>query len=59
VNVRRAFQTETSRSSVLKRCFHRSTLRQFEKIDFFNRISQKRTADGRRQTADGRRQTER
>jgi hypothetical protein len=38
LNVRKAFQAEISRRSVLKRCFHRSILRHSEKTDFFNRI---------------------
>ena len=43
LNVRRAFQAEISRRSVLKRRFHPSILRHSEKTDFFNRIGQKRT----------------
>ena len=43
LNVRKAFQAEISRRSVLKRCFHRSILRHSEKTDFFNRIGQKRS----------------
>ncbi|PRW90183.1 hypothetical protein C7A11_05460 [Pseudomonas simiae] len=38
LNVRRAFQAEISRRSVLKRRFHRSILRHSLKTDFFNRI---------------------
>jgi hypothetical protein len=38
LNVRRAFQAEISRRSVLKRRFHRSILRHSEKADLFNRI---------------------
>lgn len=38
LNVRRAFQAEISRRSVLKRRFHLSILRHSEKTDFFNRI---------------------
>ena len=45
LNVRRAFQAEISRRSVLKRRFHRSILRHSEKTDFFNRIGQERTVD--------------
>ena len=56
LNVRRAFQAEISRRSVLKRRFHRSILRDSEKTDFFNRIGrfvpletgrQRPEADGR------------
>ena len=43
LNVRRAFQAEISRRSVLKRRFHPSILRHSEKTDFFNRIGQKRS----------------
>ena len=42
LNVRRTFQAEISRRSVLKGCFHRPILRLSEKLDFFNRIGQKR-----------------
>ena len=38
LNVRRAFQAEISRRSVLKRLFHRFIPRRSEKTDFFNRI---------------------
>ena len=34
----RGFRTRISRSSVQKRHFHRSMIRQFGQIDFFNRI---------------------
>lgn len=37
----RGFRTRISRSSVQKRHFHRSMIRQFGQIDFFNRIGQK------------------
>ena len=40
LNVRRAFQAEISRRSVLKRRFYLPILRQPEKPDFFNRIGQ-------------------
>ena len=40
LNVRRAFQAEISRRSVLKRRFHLPILRRPEKPDFFNRIGQ-------------------
>jgi hypothetical protein len=43
LNVRRAFQAEISRRSVLKRRFHRPILGQPEKSDFFNRIDPKPT----------------
>ena len=43
LNVRRAFQAEISRRSVLKRRFHRSILRHSEKTDFFNRIDPKQS----------------
>ncbi|QZP30489.1 hypothetical protein [Pseudomonas sp. DR48] len=43
LNVRRAFQAEISRRSVLKRRFHPSILRHSEKTDFFNRIGHKET----------------
>ena len=46
LNVRRAFQAEISRRSVLKRRFHRSILRHSEKTDFFNRVGQKQPVDG-------------
>jgi hypothetical protein len=32
------FRTQISRSSVQKRCFHQSMIRQFGQTDFFNRI---------------------
>ncbi|PMY51020.1 hypothetical protein C1X69_16505 [Pseudomonas sp. FW305-67] len=38
------FRTQISRSSVQKRCFHQSMIRQFGQTDFFNRIGQKRTS---------------
>ncbi|KNH44640.1 hypothetical protein ACS73_19865 [Pseudomonas lini] len=38
----RGFRTRTSRSSVQKRRFHQSMIRQFGQTDFFNRIGQKR-----------------
>ncbi|RZI29512.1 hypothetical protein EUX57_22670 [Pseudomonas orientalis] len=43
LNVRRAFQAEISRRSVLKRRFHPSILRHSEKTDFFNRIGRKQS----------------
>ncbi|PPK38149.1 hypothetical protein CD175_14900 [Pseudomonas laurylsulfatiphila] len=41
----RGLQTQISRSSVQKRRFHRSMIRQFWMTDFFNRIGQKRSVD--------------
>jgi hypothetical protein len=38
----RGFRTRISRSSVQKRRFHQSMVRQFGQSDFFNRIGQKR-----------------
>jgi len=38
LNRRRDIRTKISRSSLLKRRFHRSVFWQFEKTDFFNRI---------------------
>ncbi|MDT9678137.1 hypothetical protein F6R97_26825 [Pseudomonas sp. JV414] len=39
----RGFRTRISRSSVQKRRFHQSMIRQFGQTDFFNRIDPKRT----------------
>lgn len=39
----RGFRTRISRSSVQKRHFHQSMIRQFGQTDFFNRIGQKRS----------------
>ena len=41
----RGFRTRISRSSVQKRCFRQSMIRQFGQTDFFNRIGQWRTFD--------------
>jgi hypothetical protein len=39
----RGFQTRISRSSVQKRRFHQSIIRQFGQTDFFNRIGRLRS----------------
>jgi hypothetical protein len=39
----RGFRARTLRSSVQKRRFHQSMIRQFGQTDFFNRIGQKRS----------------
>ncbi len=41
----RGFRTRISRSSVQKRCFLQSMIRQFGQTDFFNRIGRKRPSN--------------
>ncbi|PTR22753.1 hypothetical protein C8K63_109236 [Pseudomonas sp. GV085] len=42
----RVFQTRISRSSVQKRRYHQSMIRQFWQSDFFNRIGQEQPVEG-------------